>query len=62
MNTENEDSGWGVLVLLNTPRNNGSDVEVITFKEEQQARDLCEFIEKQAQLLGRPIIGKTNAR
>jgi hypothetical protein len=37
---------WSIVVLLNTPRSNGSDVEVITCKEENQARELCALMEQ----------------
>jgi hypothetical protein len=39
-------SGWGIVVLLNTPRRNGSEVEVISCKERTHAVDLCLLIEK----------------
>jgi Autophagy-related protein C terminal domain len=44
---EQEDggSGWGIIVLLNTPRQNGSEVEVITCKEKAYAEQLCAQLE-----------------
>lgn len=38
---EDGSPGWGIIVLLNTPRNNGSEVEVITCTEMQTAEQLC---------------------
>lgn len=46
-NTQGEDTViWSILVLLNTPRSNGSDVEVIACKNQEDARELCSFLEK----------------
>ena len=43
--------GWGVIVLLNTPRSNGSEVEVITCREKAHAQDLCTQLERGKQLV-----------
>lgn len=37
-----EGTRWGVIVVLNTPRQNGSDVEVIMCKEEHHASELAQ--------------------
>lgn len=37
---------WSILVLLNTPRSNGSDVEVITCKNQDDTQELYSFLEK----------------
>jgi len=39
-------SGWGIIVLLNTPRSNGSEVEVITCKERTHAEELCSQLDQ----------------
>ena len=39
-------AGWGIIVILNTPRRNGSDVEVISCRSEQEAIDLCMLIQQ----------------
>jgi hypothetical protein len=39
-------SNWGVIVLLNTPRRNGSEVEVILCHEELQAVELAKKLEE----------------
>jgi vacuolar protein sorting-associated protein 13A/C len=38
--------GWGIVVVLNTPRRNGSEVEVISCRSEQEAIDLCMLIQR----------------
>ena len=38
--------GWGIVVLLNTPRSNGSELEVITCKEKSHAEELCALLEQ----------------
>lgn len=38
---EDGSSGWCIIVLLNTPRQNGSEIEVITCKEKSHADQLC---------------------
>jgi hypothetical protein len=43
---ENGSDGWGIVVILNTPRRNGSDVEVISCHSEQEAIDLCSRIRR----------------
>lgn len=39
--TRSESEGWGVIVVLNTARQNGSEVEVIMCKEEVHATELA---------------------
>lgn len=43
--------GWGIIVVLNTPRRNGSDVEVISCRSEQEAIDLCMLIQRGVDLV-----------
>jgi hypothetical protein len=38
--------GWGIIIILNTPRRNGSEVEVISFPNRQQAMELCSYIQR----------------
>jgi hypothetical protein len=38
--------GWGIVLVLNTPRRNGSEVEVINCREEWQATTLLSRIEE----------------
>jgi len=38
--------GWAIIVLLNTPRTNGSEVEVITCKERTHAEELCSQLDQ----------------
>jgi len=38
--------GWGIVVVLNTPRRNGSDVEVILCQSEQEAINLRVLIQQ----------------
>lgn len=44
-NQEDGSAEWGIIVLLNTPRHNGSEVEVITCKEKSYAELLCAKLE-----------------
>lgn len=37
---------WGIVVVLNTPRRNGSEVEVISCHSHQEAVDLCALIQQ----------------
>lgn len=39
------DASWGIIVHLNTPRRNGSEVEVITCTNVEEAKALCAQIE-----------------
>jgi len=45
--------GWGIIIILNTPRRNGSDVEVISCRSEQVAIDLCMLIQRGVDLVAR---------
>lgn len=38
--------GWGIVVILNTPRRNGSEIEVISCHSEQEAIDLSTQIQR----------------
>ena len=38
--------GWGIIVLLNTPRQNGSEVEVIMCKKKSHADQLAAQLEQ----------------
>lgn len=39
-------AGWSLIVFLNTPRRNGSEIEVITCKEKSQAEELRTELER----------------
>lgn len=43
---EDGSDGWGIVVILNTSRRNGSDVEVISCHSEQEAIALCSQIQR----------------
>lgn len=43
--------GWAIVVILNTPRRNGSDLEVISCRSEQEAIDLCMLIQRGVDLI-----------
>lgn len=43
--------GWGIIVKLNTPRSNGSEIEVITCRNEEEAIRLCAQIQRGANLV-----------
>ena len=38
--------GWGIVIVLNTPRRNGSEVEVIVCNERSHAVELCSQIKR----------------
>jgi vacuolar protein sorting-associated protein 13A/C len=42
---EDGSEGWGIIIILNTPRRNGSEVEVISCPDRQQAMELCSHIQ-----------------
>jgi len=46
-----ERMGWGIIVVLNTPRRNGSEVEVINCTDKIQADELCQLIEQGMKLV-----------
>ncbi|KAL7566351.1 hypothetical protein ACA910_013669 [Epithemia clementina (nom. ined.)] len=37
--------GWGIIIILNTPRRNGSEVEVINCEDRQLANEICSQLE-----------------
>lgn len=43
---EDGTDGWGIVVVLGTPRRNGSEVEVITCHSEEEAMELCSCIQR----------------
>merc|ERR1712194_929837 len=43
--------GWCIIVILNTPRRNGSDVEVISCRSEQEAIDLRMLLQRGIDLI-----------
>lgn len=45
MELEDKSKGWGIVVILNTPRRNGSEVEVINCKDKAEAEQLMALIE-----------------
>lgn len=47
---EDERPGWAIVVLLTTPRSNGSEVEVITCSEKIYANELCELLQQRKKL------------
>jgi hypothetical protein len=52
---EDQSPGWGIIVVLNTPRRNGSDLEVICCKEKAQADELRSHIEVGMMALGKEL-------
>lgn len=44
-------AGWGIIIILNTPRRNGSEVEVINCKEKSLAEEMCSHLESGMRLL-----------
>lgn len=53
----NEDGsiGWAIIIVLNTARRNGSEVEVLACSSEQEARELCEHIQRGVDMVGKRI-------
>jgi hypothetical protein len=43
---EFERGTWSILVMLNSPRDNGSEVEVIACQDQQEADELCAKIKE----------------
>ncbi|KAL3920808.1 MAG: hypothetical protein SGARI_006852 [Bacillariaceae sp.] len=43
---EDGSDGWAIVVILNTARRNGSQVEVISCHSESEALDLCAQIQR----------------
>ena len=50
MDREDGSSSWGLVIVLNRPRKNGSDVEVVECGEQAKAQDLKNLIEKGIEL------------
>jgi hypothetical protein len=48
--------GWGIIILLNTPRRNGSEVEVICCNQRDQAMELCSHIKRGMDLVASDIL------
>lgn len=46
MKQEDGSDGWGIVVILNTPRRNGSEVEVISCLSHLEAINLCSQIQR----------------
>jgi hypothetical protein len=44
-------NGWGIIILLNTPRRNGSDIEVISCKTKEEAMKLSSQIKRGTNLV-----------
>jgi Vacuolar-sorting-associated 13 protein C-terminal/Autophagy-related protein C terminal domain len=42
---ENKETEWGIIVILNTPRSNGSEIEVITCHDQTTASQLSKKLE-----------------
>ena len=49
---------WSIVILLNTPRSNGSDIEVITCQEEHQADELCSLLKQGMKLVGNDFVDR----
>lgn len=43
--------GWGIIIVLNKPRRNGSEVEVISFKQREQALELRALVKRGMELV-----------
>uniref|UniRef100_A0A7S2U5Y0 Vacuolar protein sorting-associated protein 13 DH-like domain-containing protein n=1 Tax=Attheya septentrionalis TaxID=420275 RepID=A0A7S2U5Y0_9STRA len=52
---ENGDMEYGVIVFLNSPRTNGSEVEVIGCKEKKVALELCEQVKRGINLVASDV-------
>lgn len=48
---EDDSDGWGIVIVLNTPRRNGSEVEVISCQTQQEAEELCSHIQRGVDLV-----------
>jgi hypothetical protein len=53
---EDGSDGWGIIILLNTPRRNGSEVEVICCNQRDQAMELCSHIKRGMDLVASDIL------
>jgi len=51
--------GWGIVVILNTPRRNGSEVEVISCQSEQEAKNLRMLIQQGVDLISNDSFQET---
>lgn len=47
---------WGILVVLNTPRRNGSEIEIVNCKEKSLALELCSQLEQGMRTVGKEIV------
>jgi Vacuolar-sorting-associated 13 protein C-terminal/Autophagy-related protein C terminal domain len=47
--------GFGIIIILNTPRRNGSEVEVINCTERSQAIELCSHIQEARRMMSSDV-------
>ena len=55
--TEDHSIGWAIIIVLNTPRKNGSEVEVLSCTSQQEAIGLCAHIQRGIDLVASDRIG-----
>jgi hypothetical protein len=55
--TEDHNIGWAIIIVLNTPRKNGSEVEVLSCTSQQEAIELCAHIQRGVDLVASDHIG-----
>ena len=55
--TEDHNIGWAIIIVLNTPRKNGSEVEVLSCTSQQEAVGLCAHIQRGIDLVASDRIG-----
>jgi len=48
---EDGSMGWGIIVVLNTPRRNGSEVEVVNCSDNAQAEELSQLLDQGIKLV-----------
>ncbi len=48
---EDNTIGWAIIIVLNTPRKNGSEVEVLSCKSQQEAIELCSHLQQGIELV-----------
>lgn len=53
---EDGSEGWGIIIILNTPRRNGSEVEVVSCKTRDQAMELCSHIKRGMDLVANDML------
>lgn len=48
--------GWAIVVILNTPRRNASEIEIINCKEQGQGNELCSQLEQGMRTVGKELL------